>query len=110
MKINVLLVLSLFLLVAMPPVFAADGKALFETNCTACHGAQGQGAFPGVPNLVTSGRLKKPDAVLIDHIMNGFKSSNSPMGMPPKGGDSSLTTQDAQAILVYLHGIGGSSK
>ncbi|HUW28068.1 MAG TPA: c-type cytochrome [Sulfuriferula sp.] len=110
MKSRLLLIPALSLLIAMPQAFAADGKALFDSNCVSCHGDHAQGAFPGVPNLITSGRLEKPDAVLIGHIMNGFQSSDSPMAMPPKGGDSSLTADDAKALLVYLRGIPRSSK
>ncbi|TAL91454.1 MAG: cytochrome c [Rhodanobacter sp.] len=110
MKMNVLLIPSFLLLVATPPAFAADGKALFESNCVSCHGDHAQGAFPGVPDLVNSGRLKQPDSVLIGHIMNGFQSSGAPMAMPAKGGDSSLTPEDAKAILVYLRGMSHSPK
>lgn len=110
MKRNLLLIPSFLLLVAMPPAFAANGKALFEANCTACHGDHAQGAFPGVPDLVSSGRLKQPDATLIGHILGGFQTPGSPMAMPAKGGDSSLTADDAKAILVYLRGLGQSAK
>lgn len=110
MKRKLLLVPSFFLLVAMPPAFAADGKALYEANCTSCHGDHAQGAFPGVPDLIKSGRLTQPDAVLIGHILDGFQSPGSPMAMPPKGGDSSLTAEEAKAMLVYLRSIAHSSK
>ncbi|TAM63692.1 MAG: c-type cytochrome [Rhodanobacter sp.] len=110
MKISLLLIPAFSLLIAMPKAFAADGKALFDANCASCHGDHAQGAFPGVPDLITSGRLAKPDAILIGHILNGFQSPDSPMGMPPKGGDSSLTAEDAKALLVYLRSIPRSSK
>ncbi len=110
MKIGFLLIPAISLLIAVPQAFAADGKALFEANCTSCHGNQGQGGFSGVPNLITSGRLAKPDKVLVDHIMKGFRSPDSQMGMPEKGGDASLTEDDAEAILVYLRAIPHSPK
>lgn len=86
---------------------AADGKALFETTCVACHGAKAQGAIPGVPNLAK--RLAQPDAVLVAHILNGFQTKGSPMAMPPKGGNPNLTATDAKAIVTYLRALTGTS-
>lgn len=86
----------------------ADGKALYEATCSACHGANAQGAIPGVPNL--AGRLAKPDAELVANILNGFQSKGSPMAMPAKGGNSNLTAADAQALVVYMRALTGTSK
>ncbi|MHB8912098.1 MAG: c-type cytochrome, partial [Lysobacter sp.] len=61
---------------------AADGKALYETTCVACHGPKAQGTIPGVPDLAKSKRLAKPDAELVTNILNGFQSKGSPMAMP----------------------------
>lgn len=89
---------------------AAEGKALYETTCIACHGPKGKGAIPGVPDLTKGGPLAKPDAVLAANILNGFKSKGSPMAMPPKGGNPSLTAADAKALVVYLRTLTVPSK
>ena len=39
--------------------------------------ARGKGALPGVPDLAT--RLGKPDAELVNNILNGFQTPGSPM-------------------------------
>jgi cytochrome c5 len=39
---------------------------------------------------------------LIERITNGFQTSGSPMAMPPKGGNASLTAQDISDVLAYI--------
>ncbi len=89
---------------------AADAKAIYETTCIACHGAKAQGAIPGVPDLAKDGRLKKSDAELTANILNGYQSKGSAMAMPPKGGNPSLTAEDAQLLVAYLRTLTGAGK
>lgn len=82
---------------------AVPGKAVYEGTCIACHGAGGEGALPGVPDFTDpNGVLRKSDGELIDHMINGFQSPGSPMAMPPKGGNPSLTLEDIEQVLRYL--------
>jgi len=79
------------------------GEKLYNTTCVACHGADGKGKLPGVPDFTKSdGRLSKDADVLATHIMEGFKSPGSSMAMPAKGGISSLTMEQAEAIVQYM--------
>ncbi len=81
------------------------GKETYEKTCIACHAADGKGAFPGTPNFTSSsGPLSKSDAVLIEHINNGFQSPGSPMAMPPKGGNPNLGPSDISSVLKYIRG------
>lgn len=105
-----LLTACVFLLGASEPAGAADGKALYATTCIACHGPKGQGAIPGVPDLGKSKRLAQPDAVLVANILNGFQTKGSPMAMPPKGGNPNLTPADAQALVIYMRTLAGTTK
>lgn len=102
---------SAFFLVTAPAVWAsttpatsvAAGSKVFHGTCVACHGADGTGAIPGTPNFTDkSGVLTLPTDVLVGRVMHGFQDSNSPMAMPPKGGNPSLTKQDVQNVLAYL--------
>ncbi|MFT5138916.1 MAG: cytochrome c5 [Rhodothermales bacterium] len=81
----------------------STGSETYNRSCIACHGADGTGTVPGAPDFTDKeGPLAQSDAVLIDHIRDGFKSPGSTMAMPPKGGDSSLTEGDVKAVLDYI--------
>jgi mono/diheme cytochrome c family protein len=80
-----------------------DGQAIYAQTCIACHGADGKGAIPGVPDFTAkAGPLSKSDAELVKNISEGFQSPGSFMAMPAKGGNSALTEDDVRAVLAYL--------
>lgn len=67
------------------------GEELYNGTCVACHGADGKGAFDGIPDLTGKrGRLVKSDDLLFEHMRDGFQSDGSFMAMPPKGGNPGL--------------------
>ena len=81
-----------------------SGQAIYSQTCVACHGVDGKGTLPGVPDLTRKdGRLAKPDDELLRNITNGFQSPGSPMAMPAKGGNTSLSEIDLKNVLEYLH-------
>ena len=81
----------------------ATGKKVYGQTCISCHGADGAGAFPGVPDFNSNiGPLSKSNDVLLKNIANGFQSPGSPMAMPPKGGNPNLTANDIAAVLEYI--------
>lgn len=82
---------------------ASHGKSVYEGTCIACHGANGKGALPGVPDLTSAkGPLKGGDEVVIKRMREGYQSPGSPMAMPPKGGNPALTDDDLKAVLAYM--------
>jgi len=86
-----------------------SGKEIYAQTCVACHSTDGKGAFPGVPDLTRKdGLLSKPDSELLNKVMGGFQSPGSPMAMPPKGGNTSLTEGDIQNVIKYLREEFGS--
>jgi len=90
-------------LMAENTVSSRSGAEVFNQTCIACHGANGKGTVPGAPDLTRpDGPLAQPDDVLLKHIVEGFQSPGSPMAMPPKGGNTSLTIDDIRAVLGYL--------
>lgn len=79
------------------------GKTVYDRTCIACHGSDGSGSFPGVPELTEkTGPLSQDDGVLLKRMADGFQSPGSPMGMPPRGGDPALTDRDLEAVLKYM--------
>lgn len=82
---------------------AASGASVYQGTCIACHGAGGEGTLPGVSDLTESnGPLTKSDDELKRNIVNGFRSPGSPLTMPPKGGDPSLSDEDIDAVIRYM--------
>lgn len=87
----------------------ARGQEVYQGTCIACHGADGTGMLPGVPDLTTQdGPMSNPDDVLVERMLNGFQSPGSPMAMPAKGGNPNLNEEDIRAVLHYLRAEFGS--
>ena len=82
---------------------AISGLAIYTQTCVACHGTDGSGSLPGVPDFTgRNSPLSKSDATLLKNISEGFQSPGSPMAMPPKGGNPDLSAADIQAVLDYI--------
>lgn len=80
-----------------------SGQEIFNQTCISCHGANGAGMFPSVPDFTSAeGPLSKSDDILISHVTNGFQSPGSVMAMPPKGGNPNLKDADIHAVLEYI--------
>lgn len=80
-----------------------SARDLYSRSCIACHGDDGRGAIAGVPDLTSqSGPLRQPDADLQRSILTGVRNPKSPLVMPPKGGDPSLTDEDARQLVQFL--------
>ena len=82
---------------------ARSGEEIYAQTCVACHGADGKGTLPGVPNFSrVNGPLGKSNEILQQNILLGYQSPGSPMAMPPKGGNPALTGADIALVLRYL--------
>lgn len=79
------------------------GEVVYKGTCLACHGGDGGGSLPGVPDLGgKAGPLSQADAVLLRRMAEGFQTPGSPMAMPPRGGDPALTDADLNAVMQYM--------
>lgn len=107
-KIMVLGVLAIGTVSTAVTAAADPGKDVYEKACVTCHGANGKGALPGVPDFTKQGGpLSKPDAVLVEHTLKGFQSPGSPLAMPPKGGNPSLTPEQIREAVRYMRSAFG---
>lgn len=85
----------------------AQGKALFEGTCAACHGMDAKGITGLGKDLTTSEFAKGlSDAELVAFIKKGRDPSDpantTGVAMPPKGGNPSLSDSDLEAIVAYI--------
>ncbi|PKM09399.1 MAG: cytochrome c, class I [Gammaproteobacteria bacterium HGW-Gammaproteobacteria-4] len=82
----------------------AEPAVLFNQTCIACHGANGKGALPGVPDFTSAqGPLaRKTDAQLAASILNGLQTPGAAMAMPAQGGNPAVSETDAAALVRYL--------
>lgn len=79
------------------PVQAADprnGAKIYNNHCAGCHGAQGNGMMPGMPNFLRGEGLMKPDAVLVQTLERGAGMMPAFRGL--------LTTQELLDVVAYL--------
>ena len=92
---------------AMPKGDAAAGDGLFQSTCSACHGADAK----GLPNLgkdmTTSEFIKgSSDAELLAFIRVGRSISDpantTGVDMPTKGGNPALSDEDLADIIAFM--------
>jgi mono/diheme cytochrome c family protein len=76
------------------------GKAIYEANCAACHGANGQGMPPVMPALAGNANLK--DAAMILNVVKNGRGA-----MPAVG--AGFTEEELKAVATYIRNSFGNS-
>lgn len=81
----------------------ADGKAVFDKLCFACHAANS--TIPFSPKITHSGdwaqRIKQGKETMFKHAIEGYTVPKGGV-MPPKGGGIDLTDDEVKAAVVYM--------
>ena len=85
----------------------ADGKQVYDTHCTACHGGEGR-AGERAPAIVLSGaatplRGERSDAQLIAIVRNGIPGT----GMP--AWNKRLSDDQIASLGAYIHALRGTA-
>ena len=75
---------------------AVDGKAIYASVCTACHGAGIAGAPKTGDKAAWKPRIAQGNAKLYEHAIKGKGA------MPPKGGAMSASDAEIKAAVDYL--------
>ncbi len=92
------------------PETIAEGEALFQQTCFACHGPDGKGLPNLGKDLTTSEFVKTSnDAELLAYVLEG-RAADDPLNttgvaMPPKGGFSFLTEDNINSIIAFVRSI-----
>jgi cytochrome c5 len=82
------------------PATAADGKAVYDQYCMACH-AQGVAGAPKFGSAEAwKDRIAKGKETLYEHAINGFQGESGVM--PPKGGFANLSDEQVKAGVDYM--------
>ena len=75
---------------------AADGKAVYETTCAACHATGAAGAPKLGDKEAWAPRASTGKAALVASVTNGKGA------MPAKGGNTALSSDDIGAAVDYI--------
>ncbi len=82
------------------PALMEKGQAIYEANCAACHGANGQGMPPVMPALAGNANLK--DAAMILNVVKNGRGA-----MPAVG--AGFTEEELKAVATYIRNSFGNS-
>ncbi len=86
--------------VTVPALALADGKSLFNDNCSACHQVTGKGVKGAFPALAGSPLVQGDPKIVTTTVLNGRA------GMPAFKDD--LNDADLSAILTYVRSSWGN--
>jgi cytochrome c5 len=77
-----------------------DGKGLFDSVCSACHGAGIAGAPKAGDKAAWASRLAEGKATLYEHALNGYNGKTGVM--PAKGGRTDLPDDLVKQGVDYM--------
>lgn len=81
-------------------LLAADGKAVYDTYCMACHAIGVAGAPKYGDAEAWSARIAQGKETLYTHSLNGFQGTAGIM--PAKGGFTNLSDEEVKAAVDHM--------
>ena len=99
------------LLGLLHPLSAQDGKSIYQTYCSACHGANGEGRTGAAPALAQSSWVNGDPAIITRILLHGLQGSLTIHGetydlvMPAQ---SLLSDQQMADVATYVRGQWGN--
>ncbi|HEY1429150.1 MAG TPA: cytochrome c, partial [Candidatus Tumulicola sp.] len=99
---------------AAPNAQDANGSKVFATNCSSCHGAQGQGVPGSFPPLANNPVVTGDPSKVVGILLGGLHGSITVAGttyngqMPPWKG--TLSNKDIADVITYIRTSLGSNK
>jgi len=100
-----LLLITATVMISAGTALAADGKALFDTTCAKCHGADGKGATKmgakaGCKDFTDAAyQATLKDDKMADSIKSGVKEGDK---TKMKGFGDVLSADDIKALVAYV--------
>jgi len=92
---------------------AANGAKVFSTNCTSCHGANGQGQAAVAPPLAGNPFVTGDAAAVIKVVENGLHGQTimgQSYGAPMPAWKGVLSKSDMADVITYIRGGLGANK
>jgi len=104
------MILTVLALASVVPIFAVDGRALFENNCAACHGLDGRAKTPQGKKLKAHDlrESKYTDAEIEHQIREGKKNAAGVQVMPAFGQE--LKDEQIKAVIAYVKAFRSASR
>ena len=78
----------------------ADGAAVYNSGCAACHATGVAGAPKFGDKAAWASRVSKDKEELYNNAINGFQGETGVM--PPKGGFMNLSDDDIKSAVDYM--------
>lgn len=96
------------------PASAGNGSKVFQTNCSSCHGATGQGLPGAFPPLANNPTVTGDPNKVIGIVLNGLHGSISINGATYNGQmpawKGTLSNADVADVITYIRGSLGNNK
>jgi len=101
-QIKILIMMWLVLFSGFVKAEELSAEQIYIQTCFVCHGDDGSGNMPGVPDLAGNKKLMiEENSVIVKRMKSGIQTSGN-LSMPAKGGNPDLTDKELLSVLVYV--------